>query len=184
MLHCAVRALPDPVTATALHPEIETPPSVKLTLPVGLKPVTNAVKVTLVPVDDGLAELDSVVLLVALFMLCVIVLLVEPLLLASPPYTALMLWLPAARLALAQVAVRMLPEPPSATALQPLIELAPSLKLTLPLGALPLTVAVKVTLPPAVEGVSELPIPVVLVTLLTVWESAALLEPALAASPL
>jgi hypothetical protein len=79
------------VSATTLQPDIDTPPSVKLTLPVGLKPVTETVKVTLAPELDGLAELDAVVVLAALFTVCVSVLLVEPLLLASPPYTALML---------------------------------------------------------------------------------------------
>src|SRR5438046_5825896 len=73
---------------------------------------------------------------------------------------------PAARLLVLQVAVRILPEPASATALQPLIELAPSLKFTLPVGALPLTVAVKVTLLPTVDGVREVAIPVVVVALL------------------
>jgi hypothetical protein len=184
VLHCAVRVLPEPASAIALQPESEIPPSVKLTLPVGLKPVTEAVKVTLAPALDGFAELDNAVLLVALFTVWVSVLLVEVLLLVSPPYTALMPWLPAARLAVAQLAVRMLPEPASVTAAQPLIEFAPSLKFTLPVGALPLTVAVKVTLAPAVEGVKEVAMPVVLVSLLTVWESAALLEPAFAASPL
>ena len=47
-----------------------------------------------------------------------------------------------------QAAVLLLPLPASATALQPVIELAPSLKLTLPVGLLPATVAVKVTLAP------------------------------------
>lgn len=37
------------------------PPSVKLTVPVGALPVTLAVKVTLAPSADGLAELTSVV---------------------------------------------------------------------------------------------------------------------------
>src|SRR5712691_7295468 len=164
VLHCAVRVLPEPASAIALQPEIETPPSVKLMLPVGLKPVTEAVKVTLAPALDGLAELDTVVVLATLFTVCVSVLLVEALLLASPLYTPLVLWLPAARLAVAQLAVRMLPEPASATAAQPLIELTPSLKFTLPVGTLPLTVAVKVTLLPAVEGVSEVAMPVVLAT--------------------
>src|SRR5438105_4818851 len=41
---------------------IELPPSVKLTVPVGLEPVTVAVNVTLAPTTDGLAELASVVL--------------------------------------------------------------------------------------------------------------------------
>src|SRR5256885_7688370 len=94
----ADRVLPLPLRAIVAQPEIETPPSVKLTLPVGLNPVTEAVKVTLAPSPEGLAELDNAVLLVALFTVWVSVLLVEPLLLASPPYTALMLWLPAARL--------------------------------------------------------------------------------------
>ena len=77
-----------------------------------------------------------------------------------------MLWVPTARLLVAQAAVRLLPEPVSATAEHAAIE--PSLKFTVPVGALPLTVAVKVTLVPAVDGVNELPIPVVLVTLVTV----------------
>ncbi len=84
MLHCAVRVLPEPVNTTAAQPEIELPPSVKLTLPVGAKPVTVAVKVTLAPASDGLAELDSVAALVALLTTCEKVVLVEPLLLASP----------------------------------------------------------------------------------------------------
>src|ERR1700674_5258344 len=59
VLHCAVRVLPLPPRATAAQPAMELPPSVKLTLPVGLDPVTDAVKVTLLPTVDGLAELDS-----------------------------------------------------------------------------------------------------------------------------
>src|SRR6266571_4488183 len=61
VLHCAARALPEPVTTTAPQPESETPPSVKLTGPVGLVPVTVAVRVTLAPTVDGLEELASVV---------------------------------------------------------------------------------------------------------------------------
>ena len=72
------------------------------------------------------------------------------------------------RLLVAQVALRILPEPASATAEQAAIEAAPFLKFTVPVGAVPLTVAVKVTLVPKVDGVNELPIPVVLVALLTV----------------
>ena len=91
MLHCAVRVLPEPARATALQPEIELPPSVKLTLPVGLKPVTAAVKVTLAPATDGLADVDSAAVLVALLTTCEKFVLVEPLFVASPLYTALML---------------------------------------------------------------------------------------------
>ena len=53
-------------------------------------------------------------------------------------------------------AVLLLPLPASAMALQPLIELAPSLKLTLPVGLLPTTVAVNVTLAPATRAGQEM----------------------------
>ena len=59
-----------------------------------------------------------------------------------------MLWVPAASADVEQVAVRVLPLPASATAAQPAIDAAPSLKLTVPVGAEPVTVAVKVTLAP------------------------------------
>jgi len=65
--HAAVRVLPDPVSATAPQPEIEAPPSVKLTVPPGLKPLTDAVKVTPAPTKDGLTELVSEVDAAALF---------------------------------------------------------------------------------------------------------------------
>ncbi len=63
--HAAVRVLPLPVNATAEHPVIDVPPSVKLTLPVGATPVTDAVNVTLAPDNDGFAELASVVVVAA-----------------------------------------------------------------------------------------------------------------------
>ena len=82
----AVRALVvPPVKATALQPLIVLPPSVKATLPVGAVPVTVAVKVTLVPTTTGLAELANAAVLVALFTVCVSVLLVDPVLPLSPP---------------------------------------------------------------------------------------------------
>src|SRR6266404_1905157 len=61
VLHAAVRVLPTPVNATAAQPAIDVPPSVKLTLPVGARPVTDAVNVTLAPDSDGFAELATVV---------------------------------------------------------------------------------------------------------------------------
>ena len=82
--HAAVRVLPLPVSATAEQPEIEELPSMKLTLPVGATPVTVAVKVTLVPTTDGLAELAMVVALMALTT-CDNVGLADPVLPASPP---------------------------------------------------------------------------------------------------
>ena len=50
---------PEPARATATHPGIELPPSVKLTLPVGLDPLTEAVNVVFAPTVDGLSELAS-----------------------------------------------------------------------------------------------------------------------------
>ncbi len=69
--------------------------------------------------------------------------------------------------------------PASATALQPASELAPSLKLTLPVGLLPATVAVKVTLAPTADGLFELasdvvvgaPAPIATVTLSAVGDA-------------
>ena len=170
VLHCAVRALPEPVSVTAEHAASDAAPSLKFTVPVGALPLTVAVKVTFVPTFDGLEELESVVVVAPPPPLttCDSATLVEPLLVASPLYTAVMLCVPTARLLVAQAAVRMLPEPVKATAEHAAIEVAPSLKFTVPVGALPLTVAVKVTLVPKVDGVNELPIPVVLVTLVTV----------------
>jgi hypothetical protein len=57
------------------------------------------------------------------------------------------------------------------------------MKLTLPLGAFPLTVAVKVTMAPCVDGVNDVATPVVLVVLLTVCDSAVLEEALLPAPP-
>src|SRR5215472_14990684 len=59
--HEAVRVFPLPASATAEQPASDVPPSAKFTLPVGLVPVTVAVKVTLDPALDGLTELTSVV---------------------------------------------------------------------------------------------------------------------------
>jgi hypothetical protein len=63
VVHAAVLLLPLPVSATALQPPIELAPSLKLTLPVGLLPVTVAVNVMLVPNVDGFFELARVVAL-------------------------------------------------------------------------------------------------------------------------
>jgi hypothetical protein len=167
VLQAAGRVFPLPVTEIAAQPEIEVPPSVKFTVPVGLLPVTAAVNVTFAPTAEGLAELASVVLLAAWVIVCVRAVLVEPLLDASPVYAAVMLC-----------------DPDSATAAQPPIELAPSRKFTVPVGDVPLTVAVKVTLVPKVDGVSEVVSPVVLDTLLTVCDNVPLLDAALPASPL
>ena len=61
VVHAAVRLLPLPVNATAEQAAIDVAPSLKLIVPVGIAPVTVAVKVTFVPTVDGLEELLSVV---------------------------------------------------------------------------------------------------------------------------
>jgi hypothetical protein len=97
-----------------------------------------------------------------------------------------MLCVAALKALVVHAAVLLLPLPVSAMALQPPIELAPSLKLTLPVGLVPATVAVKVTLVPTVDGFFELA-SVVVVGVggaeLTTCDSAALVEAALPASP-
>ena len=84
--HVAVLLFVAPAgSATAPQPAIALPPSVKATLPIGAVPVTVAVKVTLLAITDGLTELARVVPLVALLIVCVNVVLVDPLLPPSPP---------------------------------------------------------------------------------------------------
>ena len=95
-----------------------------------------------------------------------------------------MLWLPTARPLVVQAAVRVLPLPLSATALQPDKEVPPSVKLTVPVGELPLTVAVNVTLAPTTEGLIELERVVLVATPFTVCVSTALVDVPLLASPL
>src|SRR6476661_4180708 len=74
--------------------------------------------------------------------------------------------------AVLHAAVLLLPLPVSATALHPLIEFAPSLKLTLPVGLLPATVAVNVTLAPTTDGLAELANVVVVAAAVTVTVAA------------
>ena len=81
-----------------------------------------------------------------------------------------------------QVAVRLLPLPLTACAVQPAM-LPPSLvNATVPVGPLPTIVAVNVTLAPEVDGFGELANAVVLVPF-TVCDNGALEEMAFDASP-
>ena len=91
---------------------------------------------------------------------------------------------PAARLVVLHVVVLLfvLPEG-SATALQPLSVAPAALNTTLPVGAVPVTVAVKVTLVPATDGLTELATAVPLTAELTTCTNAALVEPLLLLSP-
>ena len=95
-----------------------------------------------------------------------------------------MLCVPMARPAVLHVALFELAAPTGrATAAQP-VSVAPSaVKPTLPVGPLPLIVAVNVTLAPTRDGLTELVSVVALATLLTTCASGALAEAALLASP-
>lgn len=95
-----------------------------------------------------------------------------------------MVCVPAASEVVAQVAVRVFPEPESALAEQPESDVPLRVKLTVPLGEDPVTVAVKVTLAPTAAGLSELAIAVVEPGKpFTTCEMAGLVEGALMPSP-
>jgi hypothetical protein len=117
-----------------------------------------------------------------------IVLLVDVRLAASPEYLAATLCVPTVSVVVVQAAVRELPLPAaSATTAQFDIDPAPSMKLMLPLGVLPVTVAVKVTLAPLAAGFAELTSVVIVddappPPAFTIWETIPL-EPVLPASP-
>ena len=90
-------------------------------------------------------------------MTCATVLLVEAVLPPSPPYVAATLCVPTASELIEHTAERELPLPVTATAPHPASDTAPSLKLTVPVGALPVTVAVKTTVTPLAAGFGALP---------------------------
>ena len=134
------------------------PSALKATLPVGALPVTVAVKVTFPPTADGLAELARPVVLAVL-------------LLTTCDKAALLGAVVGGITAVGcddtvrrgTEARRAAGRGPSnwrcrsrATALQPLSVVPSTLKATLPVGALPVTVAVKVTFAPKADGLTEL----------------------------
>ena len=94
-----------------------------------------------------------------------------------------MLCVPTVRLPVAQVALRTLPAPVSAAVAQPAIDAPPSKKLTVPVGEVPVTVAVKVRFAPTVDGLAELPSVLAVWPILTTCDNPALVEPELLASP-
>jgi hypothetical protein len=130
---------------------IEVAPSRKITVPVGVPPVpvTVAVNVTVCPAVDGFTEEITVVLEVRPWTTCVNTseMLLEEF--ASPEYNAVMECEPAVSVAVVNVAWPAL----NATVAS---VVAPSRKATVPVGpAEPVTVAVKVTLCPAVDGLAD-----------------------------
>ena len=68
-----------------------------------------------------------------------------------------MLCVPPVSAAVEHEAVRPFPLPNSEMAEHPASDVPPSVKFTLPVGLVPVTVAVNVTLDPALDGLAELP---------------------------
>jgi hypothetical protein len=172
-----------PVSATAPQPAMVAPPSENATVPVGAVPATVAVKFTLTPAIAGLAELARPVVETTLFTTCDSAALLDAALPPSPEYAAAMLCVVALNVDVLQAAVRVLPAPVSATAPQVAMVIPPSVKLTVPVGALPVTDAVNVTLVPTIAGFAELETAVVEDPEFTTCESVALLDAALPPSP-
>ena len=183
VVHAAVRVSPLPPRATVEQPLIETVPSLKVTVPVGETPPTVAVNVTLEPMVTGVCEVTMLVVLGALLIVCDRLELLEGLFDGSPLYATAMLCVPAARVLVVHVAEAVLPVPLTATAAQPEIELPPSVKLSVPVGLKPVTDPVNVTGAANAAGLAELDRVVVLVAMLTSWDSVELVDPALFASP-
>lgn len=67
-----------------------------------------------------------------------------------------MLCVPGVNALVAHCAVRVLPEPDRTTAAHPAIEAPPSVKLTVPVGEVPVTLAVNATIAPTADGLAEL----------------------------
>jgi hypothetical protein len=114
-------------------------PSLNVAVPVGLVPLTVAVRVTDWPLAEGLSD---EVTLVVVNTIAEMVWLNAPdtlaPLFASPEYVAVMLWAPVVSVLIVKAA-----DVPVIVAVPSVV--APSLNTTEPLGLLPVTVAVKVT---------------------------------------
>ena len=128
------------VTTCALQPAIVVAPALKATLPVSdTPPLRSAMKVTLAPTIDG-PSLVMATLGVARVTVCVTAGEVKPLLLMSPPYTAVIETLPMGKALVVQLTELM----KTGCALQ--MGVLPAKKAMLPTGdTLPNKVAVKVT---------------------------------------
>ena len=113
-------------------------PSVKVTAPVGELPLTVAVKVTFWPNVDGFAVETTIVVVAAGLTSCDNIVEVEPRLLVSPEYTAVMECVPTLSNEFEQAALLLVSVAEHNVVL-------PSLNVTVPVGDLPATVAVNIT---------------------------------------
>ena len=133
-MHVAVFVLPDPLKDTDPQPTIVTPLLVKPTVPIGLLPVTVAVKVTSQPRCAGLEELTKVIVSVTGPMtICDSGGLDDDALPGSPLYVATMLCVPAGNVLVGHWALPVT----KATVPQPPIVLPLEANLTVPVGLEP-----------------------------------------------
>ena len=147
MLNVAV-----PVTSRVPVPSVVLP-TLKLTVPVGVPPfnevtVTIAVNVTSWPTLDGFGAELSKVAVVPLSTVCVSVADVLPAYCTSPPYTALIDSEPAGKLVVVNVACPELSVPVPRM-------VGPCLKVTVPVAADGLTLAVNATGCPTKDGFND-----------------------------
>jgi hypothetical protein len=166
-----------PLSGWAVHEPIGSTPSLNVTRPVGLAPVTVAVNVTDCPATDEFCE-ELTAVDVFTWTVCVIAGEVLPTLYVLPPYTAVMPSAPAGRLEVVHVAT----PPLSGWAVHVPIAFPPSSNATVPDGLAPVTVAVNVTDCPATDGFCE-ELTAVDVFTWTVCVKAAEVPPALFVSP-
>src|SRR5688572_14756673 len=147
--------MPD-TDGTKPQPGSDTPALRTSTVPVGTPadPETAAVKLTIVPASAGLMEATSPIVGLILLTTCDTVFEVLPEYVAFPEYTPVIDCVPLASAVVAQVAT---PEPLSAAVPQPVMVVPLARKLTVPAGVpeLPVTVAVKVTDWPTLEGLTD-----------------------------
>jgi hypothetical protein len=153
-------------------------PSRNWTVPVAVDGVTVALRVTFVPTIDGFAD-DVTVVLVTVFALTTWLTIadVERALAASPLYTAVIECVPCASVALENDAV----PPDNVTVLS---TAAPSRNWIVPVAVDGVTVTLKLTFPPTIEGFELLLRPVVVAGLFTVCWIEAEVEGAKLVSPL
>jgi hypothetical protein len=150
----------------------------------GVPTLIVAVNVTLWPALDGLTVETTTVLVLTLLTICVIAVELLAVKFVSPLKEAVMIWLPTAKLELVKWAVVV---PPLVVRAPWPMLVPPSEKITAPVGVaegLPLTVAVKLTLWPHTEGLTEDTNSVTLLALLTIWVMAVELLALKFASPL
>jgi len=130
---------------------ITVAPSEKVTVPVAVPPlvVTLAVNVTLAPNVLGFTLDTIVVVLVAICTVCSSAADVLPLSFVSPPYTAVSVCAPTASVDVVSVAIPLAFNVPVPSGV------VPSIKVAVPVATppFPVTVAVSVTVMPAIEGV-------------------------------